>query len=143
MLDLLDGFIKHKISQLDKFYLPATIIKSEASEPNRKEISAYLSGQLSLFPKNSGITHLLWVRSKVDFIELFSTVYDCRSIKSTSSQKFSKKEFIKLLMWFFNVNIGHWETTLSAAKNRKLDRESPFLKELLEQFSNQINRSLK
>ena len=34
-------------------------------------MSAYLSGQLSLFPKDSGMTLIQWKREKVDFLELF------------------------------------------------------------------------
>jgi hypothetical protein len=109
-----------------------------SNQPTNKELSAYLAGQLSLFPKDSGHTNIVWCRSKVDFIELFSSVYECQSIKSTNHKKITKKEFIQLLMWFFNLNVGNWETTLSAAKSRKLERESPYLKELLSSFNNQF-----
>ena len=114
--------------------------ESDFGTPSPKELSAYLSGQLSLFPKNSGRTFLQWNRSKVDFVELFCTVYDSQSVKSFDHKKITKKEFIQLLMWFFNIKIGNWETSLSAAKNRKLERESPYLKELLLIFTHPYNR---
>ncbi len=64
-----------------------------------------------------------------------SSYYICQSIKSIDHQKITKKDFIQLLMWFFNFKVGNWETTLSAAKSRKLERESPYLKELLSHFT--------
>lgn len=46
-------------------------------------------------------------------------------------------------MWFFNVPIARWESSLTAAKNRKVERDSPFLKELTMTFSEYAQQNLK
>ena len=117
------------------------IVAAEASTaliPSKKEISAYLSGQLSLLPMGSGNTLIQWKRDKVEFIELFVAVYESGAIESTTKSKVTRKDFFGLLMWFFNIHVGNIESSLSAAKNRKMDQQ-PFLKELMKAFDTYCN----
>jgi hypothetical protein len=128
---------------LNKYALRQSNLQSnqDLSIPTKQEISAYMSGQLSLFPKGSGITLIQWQRDKVAFIELFVSVYESNSVKAIDRPKITKKEFFGLLMWFFNIQIGNIDSTLQAAKNRKIEQK-PYLKELMEVFDNYCARGL-
>jgi hypothetical protein len=44
-------------------------------------------------------------------------------------------------MWFFNIPIGNIDSTLQAAKNRKIEQK-PYLKELMDVFDNYCARGL-
>jgi hypothetical protein len=70
-------------------------------------------------------------------------LFECNAIKASNQSKISKKELFKLLMWFFNVSIARWESSLTAAKNRKLEKESPFLNALSQAYSGYLNHDLK
>jgi hypothetical protein len=139
----LEFLIKRYLASLPNHQEKSISDKQAIGSPSSKELSAYLSGQLSLFPKDSGVTNLQWNRNKVDFIELFVALYESNSIKASDQHKLTKKEFIQVLMWFFNIQVGHWERTLLAAKGRKMDSESPFLKELVATFSSYCMRTFK
>ena len=122
MLDLLEQLYLHRIAHLNKYALRQSNLQSnqDLSIPTKQEISAYMSGQLSLFPKGSGMTLIQWQRDKVAFIELFVSVYESNSVKAIDRPKITKKEFFGILMWFFNIQIGNIDSTLQAAKNRKI-----------------------
>lgn len=143
MLDLLEQLYLHRIAHLNKYALRQSNLQSnqDLSIPTKQEISAYMSGQLSLFPKGSGITLIQWQRDKVAFIELFVSVYESNSVKAIDRPKITKKEFFGILMWFFNIQIGNIDSTLQAAKNRKIEQK-PYLKELMEVFDNYCARGL-
>ena len=143
MLDLLEQLYLHRIAHLNKYALRQSNIHSnqDLSIPTKQEISAYMSGQLSLFPKGSGMTLIQWQRDKVAFIELFVSVYESNSVKGIDKPKITKKEFFGILMWFFNIQIGNIDSTLQAAKNRKIEQK-PYLKELMEVFDNYCARGL-
>ena len=137
---MLEELFRHRILHISKFCLtniPPVI--HDPDLPTKQEISAYLSGQLSLFPKGSGLTLIQWKREKVEFIELFIAVYESNAIKSTTKDKITRKEFFGLLMWFFNIRIGNLDSSLTAAKNRKIEHR-PYLKELLDAFESYCNR---
>jgi hypothetical protein len=143
MLDLLEQLYLHRIAHLNKYSLRQSNLQSnqDLSIPTKQEISAYMSGQLSLFPKGSGMTLIQWQRDKVAFIELFVSVYESNSVKAIDRPKITKKEFFGILMWFFNIQIGNIDSTLQAAKNRKIEQK-PYLKELMEVFDNYCARGL-
>ncbi len=143
MLDLLEQLYLHRIAHLNKYALRQSVLQNnqELSIPTKQEISAYMSGQLSLFPKGSGMTLIQWQRDKVAFIELFVSVYESNSVKAIDRPKITKKEFFGILMWFFNIQIGNIDSTLQAAKNRKIEQK-PYLKELMEVFDNYCARGL-
>jgi hypothetical protein len=143
MLDLLEQLYLHRIAHLNKYALRQSNLQSnqDLSIPTKQEISAYMSGQLSLFPKGSGMTLIQWQRDKVAFIELFVSVYESNSVKAINRPKITKKEFFGILMWFFNIQIGNIDSTLQAAKNRKIEQK-PYLKELMEVFDNYCARGL-
>ena len=143
MLDLLEQLYLHRIAHLNKYALRQSNLQNnqDLSIPTKQEISAYMSGQLSLFPKGSGMTLIQWQRDKVAFIELFVSVYESNSVKAIDRPKITKKEFFGLLMWFFNIQIGNIDSTLQAAKNRKIEQK-PYLKELMEVFDNYCARGL-
>jgi hypothetical protein len=143
MLDLLEQLYLHRIAHLNKYALRQSNLHSnqDLSIPTKQEISAYMSGQLSLFPKGSGMTLIQWQRDKVAFIELFVSVYESNSVKAIDRPKITKKEFFGILMWFFNIQIGNIDSTLQAAKNRKIEQK-PYLKELMEVFDNYCARGL-
>jgi hypothetical protein len=143
MLDILEQLYLHRIAHLNKYALRQSNLQSnqDLSIPTKQEISAYMSGQLSLFPKGSGMTLIQWQRDKVAFIELFVSVYESNSVKAIDRPKITKKEFFGILMWFFNIQIGNIDSTLQAAKNRKIEQK-PYLKELMEVFDNYCARGL-
>ncbi len=143
MLDLLEQLYLHRIAHLNKYALRQSNLHSnqDLSIPTKQEISAYMSGQLSLFPKGSGMTLIQWQRDKVAFIELFVSVYESNSVKAIDRPKITKKEFFGIIMWFFNIQIGNIDSTLQAAKNRKIEQK-PYLKELMEVFDNYCARGL-
>jgi hypothetical protein len=66
---------------LNKYAIRQNIaqINQDFTIPTKQEISAYMSGQLSLFPKGSGMTLIQWQRDKVAFIELFVSVYESKA----------------------------------------------------------------
>ncbi|MFN8152823.1 MAG: RteC domain-containing protein [Bacteroidia bacterium] len=139
---MLEELFRHRILHINKFCLPRNtpiIHDPDSILPTKQELSAYLSGQLSLFPKGSGSTLIRWKRDKVDFIELFIAVYESNAITSTSKSKLTRKEFFGLLMWFFNIQIGNLDSSLTAAKNRKIE-SSPYIKELLDAFITYCNK---
>jgi len=137
---MLEELFRHRILHINKFCLPKNNpIIHDPDLPTKQEISAYLAGQLSLFPKGSGLTLIQWKREKVEFIELFIAVYESNAIKSTTKNKITRKEFFGLLMWFFNIQIGNLDSSLTAAKNRKIEHR-PYLKELLDAFESYCNR---
>jgi hypothetical protein len=143
MLELLEQLYLHRISHLNKYAIRQNIaqINQDFTIPTKQEISAYMSGQLSLFPKGSGMTLIQWQRDKVAFIELFVSVYESNSIKGIDKSKITKKEFFGLLMWFFNIQIGNIDSTLQAAKNRKIEQK-PYLKELMDVFDKYCSKGL-
>jgi hypothetical protein len=143
MLELLEQLYLHRIAHLNKYALRQSNLQNnqDLSIPTKQEISAYMSGQLSLFPKGSGMTLIQWQRDKVAFIELFVSVYESNSVKAIDRPKITKKEFFGILMWFFNIQIGNIDSTLQAAKNRKIEQK-PYLKELMEVFDNYCARGL-
>jgi hypothetical protein len=143
MLDLLEQLYLHRIAHLNKYALRQSNLQSnqDLSIPTKQEISAYMSGQLSLFPKGSGMTLIQWQRDKVAIIELFVSVYESNSVKAIDRPKITKKEFFGILLWFFNIQIGNIDSTLQAAKNRKIEQK-PYLKELMEVFDNYCARGL-
>jgi len=133
---------RHRISHLNKFCLSTAsqiIHDPDAIIPTKKELSAYMSGQLSLFPKGSGTTLIEWKRDKVDFIELFISVYESNAVKHASKSNLTRKEYFGLLMWFFNVQIGNLDSSLTAAKNRKIEHR-PFLKELMDVYESYCDK---
>lgn len=139
---MLEELFRHRILHINKFCLPKNnpiIHDPDQAIPTKQEISAYLSGQLSLFPRGSGSTLIQWKRDKVEFIELFIAVYESNAIKSTSKNKITRKEFFGLLMWFFNIQIGNLDSSLTAAKNRKIEQR-PYLKELMDAFESYCNK---
>ena len=143
MLELLEQLYLHRIAHLNKFAIrqAVTQVNPDYSIPTKQEISAYMSGQLSLFPKGSGMTLIQWQRDKVAFIELFTAVYESNSIKAINRPKMTRREYFGLLTWFFNIQIGNIDSTLQAAKNRKIEQK-PYLKELMEVFDNYCTRGL-
>ncbi len=143
MLELLEQLYLHRISHLNKYATRQVALQNnqDLSIPTKQELSAYMSGQLSLFPKGSGMTLIQWQRDKVAFIELFVSVYESNSVKAIDRPKITKKEFFGILMWFFNIQIGNIDSTLQAAKNRKIEQK-PYLKELMEVFDNYCDRGL-
>lgn len=131
---MLDQLFFHRIQHLDKYFSPKNIVQvpniGDISLPTPKELSAYHRGQLSLFPKESGSTCLKWNRDKVAFVELFISVHESKAILGHNDLPVSKKDFLELLMWFFNIRISQWSRLLNSAMERKIKRESEYLLEL-------------
>jgi len=103
-------------------------------------MSSFLNGQLSLFQPNSGFTNLKWNRDKIEFIELFISVHESKAIVGTDNRPVTKKDYMALLMWFFNIKISHWQGSLSYGKDRKTKRESEYLKELVSTYNQIVNK---
>ncbi len=143
---MLDQLYFHRIQHLEKYFTVKanTQIPSLAdlTIPTSKELSAYHMGQLSLFPKESGITYLKWKRDKVAFVELFVSVHESKAILGLNDQPVSKKDFMALLMWFFNIRVSQWSRVLNSAMERKIKRESEYLLELNRIFIEMNNKRL-
>lgn len=144
IIEMLDDLFVHRLQFLNKYFTPKAIPQSnptpDFSTPTTKEISSYLSGQLSLFPRDSGFTNLKWNRDKIEFIELFICLHECNAIIGTDNKPITKKDYMSLAMWFLNIRIAHWHGSLSYGKDRKIKRESEFLKELVATYNNMVNK---
>jgi RteC protein len=143
---MLDQLFLHRIQHLDKYFYPQKLVhipnNVEYSHPTPKELSAYHSGQLSLFPKESGSTNLKWNRDKVAFVELFISVHESKAILGHNNLPVSKKDFLELLMWFFNIRISQWSRLLNSAMERKIKRESEYLLELSKIYNEMASKRL-
>lgn len=146
---MLDQLYLHRIQHLDKYFSPkvettptTALGLSQMVVPTGKELSAYHKGQLSLFPKESGNTYLKWNRDKISFVELFISVHESKAILGKNDQQVSKKDFIELLMWFFNIRIVQWSRLLNSAMDRKVKRESAYLLELCQVYNEIVNKRL-
>lgn len=141
---MLDQLYLHRIQHLDKYFSSKIILPlpnlCDQYIPSSKELSAYHKGQLSLFPKESGSTNLKWARDKVAFVELFVSVHESKAILGKNDLPVSKKDFLELLMWFFNIRISQWSRVLNAAMERKIKRESEYLQELAKIYSEMANK---
>ena len=68
--------------------------------------------------KNSSTASSYAIENKTDFIKIISAMYDCRMFKTIDGNIASnKKELIKTLGEFFNIEINDYSKLLSAAKN--------------------------
>lgn len=139
---MLDQLFLHRIQFIDKYFSlkEVPILNGQNGMPTEKEMSSFLSGQLSLFPPNSGFTNLKWNRDKIEFIELFISVHESNAIIGTNNKPVTKKDYMALLMWFFNIKIAHWHGSLSYGKDRKNKRESEYLKELVGVYNLMANK---
>ena len=137
-LDALEHLFRHRLNHIDKFFTP-TDLGAEVGNQDpvlNKDNLSHAPGQLSLFPGIDTKALFKWHRDKVDFVELFDAVYESDSVKLLDGQKPTKKAFFALLMWFFNIKVGHLAGTRSAAKSRKIEKGSPYLEELARTFAN-------
>ena len=137
-LDALEHLFRHRLNHIDKFFTPphpAAEVGNQDTVLNKDNLS-HAPGQLSLFPGIDQKALFKWHRDKVDFVELFDAVYESDSVKLLDGQKPTKKAFFALLMWFFNIKVGHLAGTRSAAKSRKIEKGSPYLEELARTFAN-------
>lgn len=68
--------------------------------------------------KTSSTASNYTIENKTDFIKIISAMYDCRMFKTIDGRIASnKKELIKALGEFFNIEINDYSKLLSAAKN--------------------------
>lgn len=137
-LDALEHLFRHRLNHIDKFFTaadPGAVVGNQDPVLNKVNLS-HAPGQLSLFPGIDPKALFKWHRDKVDFVELFDAVYESDSVKLLDGQKPTKKAFFTLLMWFFNIKVGHLAGTRSAAKSRKIEKGSPYLEELARTFAN-------
>lgn len=143
---MLDQLYFHRIQHLDKYFpsVPTAQVSpfADITIPTSQELSAYHKGQLSLFPKNSGETYLKWSREKIAFVELFVTIHESKAIIGKDDKPVSKKDFMELLMWLFNIRISQWARLINSASDRKIHRESQYLRELNKIFIDYIDRRL-
>jgi len=142
LIQMLDDLFSHRLQFLTKYYIPKAIHQNnptpDFNAPTQKEISSYQLGQLSLFPPDKGHTNLKWNRDKIEFIELFICVHKSNAVVGIDNKPVTKKDYMELLMWFFNIQIAHWHGSLSYGKDRKIKRESEYLKELVVVYDNLI-----
>ena len=137
-LDALEHLFRHRLNHIDKFFTPphpGAEVGKQDPVLNKDNLN-HAPGQLSLFPGIDPKALFKWHRDKVDFVELFDAVYESDSVKLLDGQKPTKKAFFALLMWFFNIKVGHLAGTRSAAKSRKIEKGSPYLEELARTFAN-------
>jgi hypothetical protein len=141
---MLEQLYFHRMQHVEKFFSAKNNSPSfsEITIPSAQELSAYHRGQLSLFPKNSNETHLKWSREKIAFVELFITVHESKAIIGKDDKPVSKKDFMELLMWLFNIRIAQWSRLINSSSDRKIIRESPYLTELNKIFIEYIDKRL-
>jgi len=144
MLEMLDGLFIHRMQFLNKYFIPKAIPQHfptpDFQVPTKKEISSYRLGQLSLFPRDTGFTNLKWNRDKIEFLELFICLHESNAIIGIDNKPVTKKDYIELLKWVFNIQIAHWHGSLSYGMDRKIKRESTFLKELVSTYDNLLRK---
>ena len=99
MLELLEQLYLHRISHLNKYAIRQNTLQNNQDLiiPTKQEISAYMSGQLSLFPKGSGMTLIQWQRDKVAFLELFTAVYELPG--SGFMELYTMKQYFYIVFW--------------------------------------------
>jgi len=144
MIEMLDGLFIHRMQFLNKYFIPKAIPQHfptpDFQVPTKKEISSYRLGQLSLFPRDTGFTNLKWNRDKIEFLELFICLHESNAIIGIDNKPVTKKDYIELLKWVFNIQIAHWHGSLSYGMDRKIKRESTFLKELVSTYDNLLRK---
>ncbi len=144
MIEMLDGLFIHRMQFLNKYFIPKAIPQHfslpDFQVPTTKEISSYLLGQLSLFPRDKGFTNLKWNRDKIEFLELFISLHEIKAVIGMDNKPVTKKDYIELLKWVFNIPIAHWQGSLSYGMDRKIKRESTFLKELVSTYDNLLRK---
>ncbi len=83
-------------------------------------------------------TTIEWNKTDTDFLELVTALIESRSIKNIENN-LSRKQAIKELSLFFNLEIKDAESKLSRATDRKKDA-SPFLTTLKDSFDDYCRR---
>lgn len=131
---IIEKFIKHRIRHLKKFFISELNPKcSKAGFEIPIVPSEKVSMQLDLFPDGANKTNLQWGKDKVQFLELLTALYESKSVMAINGSKLTKKNFFKIMMWMFNINIQNIASSLNSAKNRK-EAESPYLVDLANVF---------
>jgi hypothetical protein len=140
----LDHLYSHRMLFIDKYnsIKEPQVPAFQDSLPTQKELSSFLNGQLSLFPAHSGFTNLKWNRDKIEFIELFISIHESKAVVGANDKPVTKKDYMALLMWFFNIQIAHWHGSWSYGKDRKVKRESEYLKELVATYNRIVNKGI-
>lgn len=144
MIEMLDGLFIHRMQFLNKYFIPKAIPPHfpthDFQVPTTKEMSSFLLGQLSLFPRDKGFTNLKWNRDKIEFLELFICLHESKAVIGIDNKPVTKKDYIALVTWVFNIEIAHWAGSLSYGMDRKIKRESTFLKELVSTYDDLIRK---
>jgi hypothetical protein len=76
---------------------------------------------------------LRWIANKVDFVEIFTALYESGAVKVANEGRQTRKEFLNSMMLVFSTKISNLEATLAAAKRRKR-KNAPFTYELYQTF---------
>lgn len=139
LLKRLEMLYLHRLDHLKHYYHPLPEMPSVSDEAMiSKAISSNLKGQQSLFPYPSQDVSLRWVAEKVDFVEIFSALFDVGAVQSTTGKMLNRKAFISTMMLVFNVNIKNIDGTLATARRRKKS-SAPFIYNLYNMFRSPTN----
>jgi hypothetical protein len=139
LLKRLEMLYLHRLEHLKNYYnLPPEMPGASDQSMIARTIASNLKGQQSLFPFPSQDVTLQWTAEKVDFVEIFSALFDIGAVQSTTGKMINRKAFISTMMLVFNINIKNIDGTLATARRRKKNT-APFLYNLYRIFISNIN----
>jgi hypothetical protein len=124
LLLILEKLYKHRIKHLNAYYAD----NHNKTTSHRKPLAT--REQLALFPEESPITLLRWNGKRVDFAELFDSVFESGSVAMMGEGTPNREEYFELLQWFFNFKFDNVGPLIRSAKKRKKEN-TPFLLKLM------------
>lgn len=139
LLQLLEELLSHRIDHIQRFFCSPRQSFVPDVLPTPRAMESYEKGQLSLFPLGSPNTGVHWKRKNVEFAEVFTAIYESNAIKASNGSSLNKKDFFALMMWVFNLPIGHLDGTLNKGRTRKMEMGSPYLNELALKYKEMVS----
>jgi len=101
----------------------STEIKNEIAQYiyfQKKSLINFINKHIGGAGKKNTLTKLRWISLITELIELGNVLYEGRFV-SAENGPITKKEFMKIFLQMFNVNLDSWEITL----NKAMSRENP------------------
>lgn len=121
---MLDKLFEHRIKHLLTFFREKGNVKPQPKPPR---------AQLALFPEDSSVPLLRWNGTKVEFAELFYSLYESGVIALLTPGQPNREDFFAFFQWALNIHITNLRPIINNAQKRKLDA-APFLAALREVF---------
>ena len=121
---MLDKLFDHRIQHLITFFGEKGNVKQKSKPPR---------AQLALFPQDSSVPLLRWKGTKVEFAELFYSLYESGVIVLLTTGQPTREDFFAFFQWALNIHIGNIRPIINNAQKRKVE-VAPFLVALREVF---------